>query len=343
MFKLIFAALSVACLLTGLQAPATAQGAGPGTITNCILVVTNPSNALSVALKTQAGADPSAGSPCTISFRNATASTGDYTPVGVTASTSFTTGATGSTFGSSNNVPFRLWIVAINNAGVVELGVSNRSTAARIYPLNEAGMQSTTACSACTTANAAGTIYSTSARSSNAIRVLGYATWETGLTMAGTYATVPNVVQLYNPAVPLPGQPTGNVVSVASGTQTNTTGDGTYQATGLSASIAPLSAANFISVSYGGGFYMGANAKNSKTTVTRGGSAIGLAMVTAYTTSGGSAIVPATGAVIDKPGTTGSTSYGVSIACEASAPCSFPLNNFGSDGGGYLNLVEIQG
>src|SRR5258708_36731683 len=117
MFTRIFAALAVACLLAGLQPPALAQG--PGTITNCILVVTNPSSAFSVALKTQAGADPSAGSPCTISFRSATASIGDYTPVNVTAATSFTAGTSGSTFGSASNVPFRLWIIAINNAGTV--------------------------------------------------------------------------------------------------------------------------------------------------------------------------------------------------------------------------------
>lgn len=177
----------------------------PGSITNCTLTGTVSANALTIALKTQAGADPTSTTPCVVSFRSATIATGDYTAVLVTAATSFATATSGSTFGSTNATPFRLWITAWNNAGTVVLGVSNQSTATQIYPLNEAAVQSSTACNACSNATAAGTFYTTAAQTSKATRILGYMDWSSGLTTAGTWASGPTTIQMFGPGVKKPG------------------------------------------------------------------------------------------------------------------------------------------
>src|SRR6266850_3496827 len=85
-----------------------------GTITSGVA-----SNILTVSIKTLAGADPSNLDPVWFFFRNSTIATGDYTPVRVTAALNITTNATGATLGTANTVPFRLWVVAFNNAGTV--------------------------------------------------------------------------------------------------------------------------------------------------------------------------------------------------------------------------------
>jgi hypothetical protein len=64
------------------------------------LVASVASNNLTIAVKTKAGNDPSAGDPALFVFRNATAATGDYTVVKVTAALSFTINS-GNTLGTS--------------------------------------------------------------------------------------------------------------------------------------------------------------------------------------------------------------------------------------------------
>lgn len=221
----------------------------PGSITNCTLVGTVSGNALTIALKQQDGSsDPSATAPCVVSFRNATAATGTYTAVLVTAATSFVTGATGSTFGSTNGVPFRLWITAWNNAGTVVLGVSNQSTTTTVFPLNEASVASSTACSACTNAATAGTFYTTAAQTSKAFRILGYMDWSAGLATAGTWASGPTSIQMFGPGVKKPGD------VVQSVSNTTTTAGSTTSATfvaltsGQTQAITPTSTINPIRV-----------------------------------------------------------------------------------------------
>jgi hypothetical protein len=229
---------------------------GPGRIDNCTLAATVSGNALTVSLKTQSGATPSSTSPCAVNFRNATAATGDYTPVSVTAATTFATGTSGSTFGSSNGVAFRLWVTAWNNAGTVALGLSDQSTANSIFPLNEAVVHSTTACNACINAATAGTFYTTSALTSDAMLILGYLEWGSGLTTAGTYASGPTNIQLMGPGVKKPGDLVQSAYQ-QNGTQATTTNTYTPSATlptiggGFSiatAAVTPTSSVNLLRI-----------------------------------------------------------------------------------------------
>jgi hypothetical protein len=237
----------------------------PGSLINCSLVVSVSGNNLTVALKTQAGADPSSGSPCIISFRDLGQAPGTYTPVNVTAATSFTANS-GSTFASTNVVPFRLWITAINENGTVKIGVSNQSTssttAAQVLPIDEGSVftGSTTACNACGTATALGTIYTTTASTNRPVRILGYATWESGLATAGTWTAGPTITQLMGPGVKKPGDVIQRRMA------STTTGSGvitsaTYTAA-LSTSITPISAANMVSASTAGNLFIASSLSN---------------------------------------------------------------------------------
>lgn len=180
--------------------------AAPDNVANCSLAAAVAGNALTISLKDQSGADPSALSPCQVAFRDSTAATGTYTTITVTSALSFATGTSGSTFGSVNSVPFRLWITAWNNAGTLVLGVSKQSTAVSVFPINEGVVQSSTACNACTNAATSGVYYTTAAQTSKAIRILGYMEWSAGLATAGTWASGPTNIQMFGSGVYKPGQ-----------------------------------------------------------------------------------------------------------------------------------------
>lgn len=174
-------------------------------MTNGTLVPTNNGSALTVAVKTLAGADPSAADPVTIVFRNATAATGDYTTIALTAATSLVI-SSGSTMGTSNSTPFRLWIVGFNDAGTFRMGAVNCLSGTSIMPLKDDDLRSSTAEGGAGAADSAQVIYTGTAVASKAMRVLGYMDWDAGLAAAGTWSSNPTKVQLFGHGVPLPGQ-----------------------------------------------------------------------------------------------------------------------------------------
>jgi len=134
-------------------------------------------NNLTIAVKTRAGNDPTAGDPVLFVFRNAGAATGDYTVLKVTAALNFTVN-NGNTLGTANGVPFRVWVVAINNAGTVLLGafqsVSGGATPTALAPLMEDVLQSTGP--GTNGGSIAGTIYTSSA-SLSGLATASSATW----------------------------------------------------------------------------------------------------------------------------------------------------------------------
>ena len=218
------------------------------TMLNGTIVPSNASNALTFTIQTLAGATPSATDPVYFVFRNASAGTGNYSVISVTAALSVTV-PTSSTLGFSNNTPGRIWVVAINNSGTIELAVINcltsTSTSKSIYPLAGWGIVNTTALGG--PSNSSGVFYSTIARSAVPYGVLGYASYETGLATAGTWNANPTRMELYRPGVPLPGA----VVQVVYSTTTTTTtiNSTANTATALTGSITPTSAINPVKVS----------------------------------------------------------------------------------------------
>lgn len=139
------------------------------------------SSALTIALKTPAGADPTAAAPLTIPFRSATLSSGAIAVRKATAATSLVV-SSGSTLGTSSGVDAWLYIYALDNSGTIELAISGS-----YYGDHFIG--STTAEGGAGAADSDSTIYSTTSRSSVAMRLL--AAVRSNQTTAGTWAAVP--------------------------------------------------------------------------------------------------------------------------------------------------------
>jgi len=127
-------------------------------------------------------------SSLTLDFRSTTLSSGTVTTVtGTPASLVVPSTAT---LGTVNAVQSRLVVIALNNAGTIELAVVNISGGNN---LDETTLLTTTAIAAAS--NSASTVYSTTARTSVAFRVIGYI--ESTQATAGTWATAPSTIQGY--------------------------------------------------------------------------------------------------------------------------------------------------
>lgn len=125
--------------------------------------------------------------PTPITFRSATAGSGSITNLMVSTALSLTV-PSGATLGAVNAIASRIVVLAINNAGTVELAVVNLAGG---VDLSETGTINTTAISA--GATSATTIYSQTARTGVPYRVVGFI--ESTQATAGTWATAPSLVQ----------------------------------------------------------------------------------------------------------------------------------------------------
>lgn len=156
---------------------------------------------------------------CSLDFRSSTASSGATTTRNVTAAISMTV-SNGSTLGAANGILAKLAVLAIDNAGTVELAVVN----ANAYGLlDERVLISTTAEGGTGTADSGTVIYSTTARTSVPFRIVGYV--ESTQATAGAYATAPSNIAGMGGAIvpqPTPVITSGTAVS-ASGTSVDFT------------------------------------------------------------------------------------------------------------------------
>ncbi len=175
------------------------------------------SSALTVALKGIDGNDPSPTNPVVVTFRNATASTGTPTTLTVTAATSIIVPST-ATMAFASGVIGRLWVVAFNDAGTFRLGLVNALSGTSIMALRD-GIYSSTLIAAAS--NSAQVIYTGTAVTSKAMTVLGYI--EATEATAGTWATAPSLIKLWQPGDPLPGDTLQRQRSVTGARVTGTT------------------------------------------------------------------------------------------------------------------------
>ena len=125
--------------------------------------------------------------PCTISFRSSTLSSGAVNARTVPSALSLVVPSS-ATLGTINAQTSRIVVLAIDNAGTVELACVNLSGGVQ---LDEAGTINTTTIGAGSTS--ATTIYSATGRTGVPYRVIGYV--ESTQATAGTWASAPNLVQ----------------------------------------------------------------------------------------------------------------------------------------------------
>jgi hypothetical protein len=223
---------------------------------NGTIVASVAANALTLSIKTLAGNVPSASDPVWIAFRDATAGNGDYSVVAATAALSLTIPAT-ATLGFANAAPGRIWLAAVNNGGAVSLAAINcLGTGGAIFPLAGWGIANVTAMS--TSADVAQIFYGPATLSAVPYGVLGYASYETGSTLAtaGVWTAKPTRLELQRPGVPLPGAVVQSLygLNAAASTGANSyTPSATVPTTAggnlvVSQAITPTSSANLLRV-----------------------------------------------------------------------------------------------
>lgn len=127
--------------------------------------------------------------PTTLDFRSSTLGSGTVNTRTVSSAISVVV-SSGSTLGTTNATLSRLAVLAIDNAGAVELAVVN---AAGGVNLDETGLISTTAEGGAGASDSASAIYSTTARTNVSYRVVGFI--ESTQATAGTWATAPSKIQ----------------------------------------------------------------------------------------------------------------------------------------------------
>ena len=174
--------LSKSPAVTGILPPENGgRGSSTLEITNASLAASVSGNALTIALKGADGSDPSSTNTVYIGTRNATAATGTYNQRSVTSALSVVI-PSATTIGTVSAVPSTVYVYAIDNGGTIALGVS-------LQLFDDGSIQSSTAISG---GSSATVLYSTSALSSKAVRLLGRV--KITEATAGTWATSPSEV-----------------------------------------------------------------------------------------------------------------------------------------------------
>ena len=157
----------------------------PGTLT-VTGGVTGVSQIQPISASVAANALTISASALSLSFRSTTLGSGTVTTVSGTPANLVVPAS--ATLGTVNAVQSRLVVIALNNAGTIELAVVNISGGTQ---LDETNLLSTTAITSGSTS--ASVVYSTTARTSLAYRVIGYI--ESTQATAGTWATAPSTIQ----------------------------------------------------------------------------------------------------------------------------------------------------
>jgi hypothetical protein len=127
-------------------------------------------------------------SALSLDFRSTTLSSGAINTVSGTPANLVI--SSGSTLGTVSGVASRIVVIALNNAGTIELAAVNISGGTQ---LDETNLITTTAEGGAGAADSATVVYSTTARTSVAYRVIGYI--ESTQATAGTWATAPSTIQ----------------------------------------------------------------------------------------------------------------------------------------------------
>jgi hypothetical protein len=315
----------------------SSQSYGPAV--NLQIVASVGSNNLTIALKTgSSGAvsplDPTASRPIMIAFRDSTIANGDPLVRSITAALSFTI-TSGSTMGCSSAVMCRLWIFAIDNAGTVALCAYNaNSGGTSIIGLSESVLQ--TSASGTTGGSSAQTLYcSTSAVTAKAVRYLGYVDVQEAT--AGTWATLPTLVQLFGPGIRKPGEVVQVLFSL---TTSPTTLTGSLTQTAVLQAISLNSAANLVKV-HATVAVVATTTQTAIIKLSRGSGPTGVGSAQDVATgAAGTALFSVSLDALDQPNTTSSTTYYVYGSCTVSTDCS---TNGQAGTSSYIETWEIMG
>ena len=149
------------------------------------------SNVLTISLKGANGSDPSSSNPVEIFFRNATSTTGTPVLRTCTSATSLTV-SSGSTLGLASSATEYIYVYALDNAGTIELAVSADLV------IDEGTVTTSTSEGGGGAADSRNVLYSTTARSNVACRLIGRMKFSTGASHASgtTWASSPTEISV---------------------------------------------------------------------------------------------------------------------------------------------------
>jgi hypothetical protein len=232
-----------------------------GGVLNGTMSASVSASALTISILNYDGTAPSTSKPVKVGIRSATVGSGDYSVLSLTASTTLVV-SSGSTLGATNSIAFKGWIVAFNDAGTLRLGIINCLSSTSIYPLGQMPIASSTAEGGAGGADSAQVFYTGTAVTSKPYQVLGYISYEGGLSTVGTWNVAPTRLQLFGPGIPLPGQSiqvqqnvngtvsTGSTVMPVDNTVPQNTEGDQY----MTQAVTPTSASNLLIIEFSGQF-----------------------------------------------------------------------------------------
>lgn len=223
--------------MSAIQIQASGSGAGtlsiaaPITATNRTLTLPDASGVLgaypqiySITASVASSALTVTLNPCALDFRATPLTSGTVNTRTVGSAISVVV-SSGSTLGTVSAQQSRIVVLALDNAGTIELAVVNISGGTN---LDETTLISTTAEGGAGAADSATVVYSTTARTSLPFRVVGFI--QSTQATAGTWATAPSTIQGYG------GQALAAMSSLGYGqtwqTVTRTSGTTYYNTTG---------------------------------------------------------------------------------------------------------------
>lgn len=282
---------------------------------NLGLSVSAASSALTFTVTQAGGSAPTAQNPVTVPFRSTTAATGTVALGTITSSITLTI-PSGATLGTSNLVPFRIWIFLNYNGGTPALGVATCSTTTTItiYPCVawESTLKTSTTISA--GATAAGQLYATTGVGNDAVRIVGYCDFASGLVTAGAWASTCTTLQVVGPGTKKPGDVVQTIY--ASSTASTTSSGSTPTATSLTGSVSPSTSMNLIRATANGTFINGSGGVGATANAQiRRGTSTGVGSVAQLSTASSINAITAqvTLDAFDLPATTSATSYTVYV------------------------------
>lgn len=246
-----------------------------------------------------------------INFRDITLTSG--APLwGIPAGNLSITIPTAATLGTSNNVPFRIWVFAAYNGGSPILGVAICSITTAIYPCSSWETQNKSGTAITSGATSAGTLYTSSAATNDSVRIIGYADYASGLGTAGTWASSPTTLQICVSGFVC--KRPGDVIQTGYNTTSNpATINGANQQTSLAISFSLSASMNPVRVNADFSTQIVNNTTSTAYQISRGlgPTYVGVRAITNYNSSGATQ-QPITNVhlfAFDRPGTTGATIY----------------------------------
>lgn len=310
---------------------------------NMSLSASAAASALTInVLAADTGSAPTSSHPVLVPFRSTTLATGTVTWTAITSAQSITV-PSGATLGTSNNVPFRAWLFEEYNSGTPEIAVATCSTTTQLFPCKawETNRVTTTTISGLSTA--AGTPYSAAGVSNDAVRIIGYCDFSSGLATVGSWASSCTTLQPFGPGVAKPGE-TVQGPYVSTSTSTASSSSATKVEANPTQAITPTSTINLIRIVGAGTIEQATSAVGCNALLSRGTS------YTAVTSGNTAAVAPGqslTGSLplwaLDAPGTTTATTYVPFLYSGGSGTCDWNPTANGTAPASSIELTEIMG